>query len=244
MTQPADQQPVPAGNGAPPEIFSVVSSRRVFDGVVASVRIDEVVMPGGGTAEREVVEHGGAVAIVALDIPSLTEPPPDGGWTPGVILIEQYRHAFGRRLWELPAGLLDVAGEAEHAAAERELTEETGYRATNWAVLLDVATSPGFTDESVRIFVATGLTQVGRPDSEHEEADLRVVRVPLAVAVQAALAGQIVNVMAVSGILAADAVLRGAVLRAQEQPVQDQPWQVHRGSGTPAAPPLDGIALR
>lgn len=223
----------------------MVSSRRVFDGVVASVRIDEVVMPGGGTAKREVVEHGGAVAIVALDIPSLTQPAPDGGWAPNVILIEQYRHALGRRLWELPAGLLDVAGEPAQAAAERELTEETGYRATEWSVLLDVATSPGFTEESVRIFVATGLTQVGRPEGEHEEADLRVVRVPLAVAVEAALAGKIVNVMAVSGILAADAVLRGASLRSQDHSeVDDPPWRVHRGPGAPAAPPLDGIPLR
>ncbi len=232
-------------SGEAPEVFSVVSSRRVFDGVVASVRVDDVVMPGGGTAKREVVEHGGAVAVVALDMPSLTAPAGDGESAPTVILIEQYRHALGRRLWELPAGLLDVQGEPAQDAAERELTEETGYRAENWAVLLDVATSPGFTEESVRIFLATGLTQVGRPDAEHEEADLRVVRVPLAVAVEAALAGKIVNVMAVSGILAADAVLRGAALRAQDDvDVDDAPWQVHRGPGTPAAPPLDGIPVR
>lgn len=231
--------------GPTPQVFDVVSSRRVFDGVVASLRIDEVVMPGGGTAKREVVEHGGAVAIVALDIPSPTGPMPDGAPSPTVILIEQYRHALGRRLWELPAGLLDVEGESAQAAAERELTEETGYRAARWDVLLDVATSPGFTEESVRIFVATGLTQVGRPVGEHEEADLRVVRVPLAVAVEAALAGKIVNVMAVSGILATDAVLRGASLREQNQPTeQDAPWQVHRGPGSPAAPPLDGVPLR
>ncbi len=235
---------------AAPEVFSVVSSRRVFDGVVASVRIDEVVMPGGGTAKREVVEHGGAVAVVALDIPSLDisspgEPAGGGDASPSVILIEQYRHALGRRLWELPAGLLDVEDEPAQGAAERELTEETGYRASNWAVLLDVATSPGFTEEWVRVFLATGLTQVGRPDSEHEEADLRVVRVPLSVAVEAALAGEIVNVMAVSGILAADAVLRGASLRSQDVPDGgDAPWKVNRGPGAPAAPPLDGIPLR
>ena len=127
-----------------------------------------------------------------------------------MLLIEQYRHAVGRRLWEMPAGLLDVPGEPAQPAAARELLEETGFRADHWSVLLDVATSPGFTEETVRIFLATGLTFVGRPDGEDdEEAELRVVWVPLRVAVQAALAGSIVNVMAVAGLLAADAVLRG-----------------------------------
>ena len=200
---PGDATRTPGQAADDREVFSVVSSERVFDGVVASVRIDEVVMPGGGTAKREVVEHGGAVAVVALDIRcSIRQRPVAVGRRAAadmIILIEQYRHPLGRRLWELPAGLLDVEGEPAQPAAARELAEETGYAAANWSVLLDVATSPGFTEETVRIFLATGLTEVGRPDSEHEEADLRVVRVPLTVAVEAVLAGRIVNVMAVAG---------------------------------------------
>ena len=92
------------------EVFSVVSSERVFDGVVASVRVDEVVMPGGGTAKREVVEHGGAVAVVALDTAGPLDQAADFDVVDAeesadmVILIEQYRHPLGRRLWELPAG--------------------------------------------------------------------------------------------------------------------------------------------
>ena len=115
-------------------------------------------------------------------------------------------------------------------------------------MLLDVATSPGFTEETVRIFLATGLTEVGRPDSEHEEADLRVVRVPLSAAVEAVLAGQIVNVMAVAGILAANAVLRGSAVDRRPRPTsrridQDRAVDgVHRPDGAPAAPPLDGSA--
>jgi ADP-ribose pyrophosphatase len=235
-----------------PEVFSVVSSERVFDGVVASVRVDEVVMPGGGTAKREVVEHGGAVAIVALDEAGPLDQAADFDVVDAqdsatmVILIEQYRHPLGRRLWELPAGLMDIEGEPGQATAARELIEETGYTADHWSVLLDVATSPGFTQETVRIFLATGLTEVGRPDSEHEEADLRVVRVPLAVAVESVLAGRIVNVMAVAGILAADAVLRGSAVTVdrsdESQFDQDRPWTVHTGPGAPAAPPLDGSA--
>ena len=183
--------------------FTVVSSTPIFEGKVVSLRVDDVRMPGGGTAKREIVGHGGAVSVVGARIRPTRTPP-------SVLLIEQYRHAVGRRLWELPAGLLDVPGEPAQPAAERELLEETGFRAERWSVLLDVATSPGFTEETVRIFLATGLTFAGRPDGEDdEEAELRVVWVPLRVAVQAALAGAIVNVMAVAGVLAADAVLRG-----------------------------------
>lgn len=244
--------PAPDVKQAAAEVFSVVSSQRMFDGVVASVRVDEVVMPGGGMAKREVVEHGGAVAVVALDSPGPLGQAAGFEVVDGedsatmVILIEQYRHPLGRRLWELPAGLMDFEGEGGQAAAARELVEETGYTADRWSVLLDVATSPGFTEETVRIFLATSLTEVGRPDSEHEEADLRVVRVPLSVAVESVLAGRIVNVMAVAGILAADAVLRGTAVSVdrsdESQFDQDRPWTVYTGPGAPAAPPLDGYA--
>lgn len=218
--------------------FTVVASTRIFDGKVVSLRVDDVRMPGGGTGKREIVGHGGAVSVVALDS---TDPD-----TAKVLLIEQYRHAVGRRLWELPAGLLDVPGEPTQPAAERELLEETGFRAERWSVLLDVATSPGFSEETVRIFLGTGLTMVGRPDGEdNEEAELRVVLVPLRVAVQAALAGSIVNVMAVAGVLATDAVLRGTARQVpRPDPAADAdadaPWTVHRGAGTPSAPVLDG----
>ena len=253
MNSPGPQSQGDSKESAP-EVFSVISSERVFDGVVASVRIDEVAMPGGGTAKREVVEHGGAVAVVALDEPGPLDQAAAFDLIDAqesatmVVLIEQYRHPLGRRLWELPAGLMDIEGEHGQATAARELIEETGYAAEHWSVLLDVATSPGFTEETVRIFLATGLTEVGRPDSEHEEADLRVVRVPLSVAVESVLAGRIVNVMAVAGILAADAVLRGsavAVDRSDDSQFdQDRPWTVYTGPGAPAAPSLDGSAER
>ncbi len=218
--------------------FTVVSSTQVFHGKVASLRVDEVRMPGGGTAKREIVGHGGAVAVVALD--GAASPTAE---TADVVLIEQYRHAMGRRLWELPAGLLDVEGEPPQEAAERELLEETGLRAARWSVLLDVATSPGFTEETVRIFLATDLTSAGRSEAgDDEEAELRVVRVPLRVAVQAALAGSIVNVMAVAGVLAADAVLRGTAhpVDRADPAGADLPWTIHRGAGTPGAPRLAG----
>jgi 8-oxo-dGTP pyrophosphatase MutT (NUDIX family) len=214
----------------------VTSSQRVFDGAVTAVRIDDVVMPGGETAKREVVEHDNAVAVVALDSDSGA----DSGADPRVILIEQYRHPLGRRLWELPAGLMDVDGEGAQQAAARELVEETGYAAANWSVLVDVAPSPGFSEEIVRIFLATGLTEVGRPHpGDHEEAELRVVLVPLSTAVQAVLDGRIVNGMAVAGILAAERTLREGMVERTES-IGDLPWASATGSDIPAAPPLAG----
>jgi ADP-ribose pyrophosphatase len=167
-------------------------------------------MPGGGTARREVVEHFGAVAIVALD---------DAG---DVVLVHQYRHPVGRRLWELPAGLLDMGDEPPHLTAARELEEEAGLAAEQWHVLVDVISAPGFSDESVRVFLATGLTDVGRPEAHDEEADLTVRKMPLSDAVDMVFAGEIVNSLAVAGILAAHAMGDPASLRTVDAPWVDR----------------------
>ncbi|MCZ8380874.1 NUDIX hydrolase [Mycobacterium sp. CPCC 205372] len=174
--------------------FETVESETVYVGKIFALRADEVRMPGGTTARREVVEHYGAVAVVAVD---------DAG---NVVLVYQYRHPFGRRLWELPAGLLDAGGEAPHITAARELEEEAGLAADTWSVLVDLDSAPGFSDESVRVYLATGLSDVGRPDAHDEEADLTVERVPLSEAVRMVLRGEIVNSIAVAGILAANTV--------------------------------------
>lgn len=192
--------------------FGTVSSRDVHVGRVVALRVDEVAMPGGGTASREVVEHLGAVAVVALD---------DAG---AVTLIHQYRHPLGRRLWELPAGLLDAGDEAPLAAAKRELAEEVGLAAAEWTTLVDVAVSPGFTDEVVRVFLARGLTEVDRDVQGDEEADLEAERFPLAEAVDMVLAGEIVNGPAVSGLLAAHVVVTGGGTgRPSDAPFTDRP---------------------
>jgi ADP-ribose pyrophosphatase len=206
-----------------PHEFAVSDSETVYVGRVLAVRLDHVVMPGGRVAQREIVEHPGAVAIVPLHDDA------------SVVMIDQYRHAVGRRLRELPAGLLDTPGEDPVATARRELVEEVGCTAQDWSVLVDVVSSPGFSDEAVRVFLARGLTEIGRPaGGDDEEADLSVVRVPLADAVRQVLAGEIVNASTVAGLLAAQAVLAGT---AQPRPVDaswpDRPTRFASRAGAP-----------
>jgi 8-oxo-dGDP phosphatase len=189
-------------------VFETASSETLHTGKIFALRRDQVRMPGGKLVTREVVEHFGAVGIVAID---------DDGNIP---LVYQYRHAFGRRLWELPAGLLDVNGEAAHLTAARELQEEAGLQASTWQVLVDLDSTPGFSDESVRVYLATELSEVDRPEAHDEEADMTVQWYPLAEAARKVLSGEIVNAIAVAGILAAHAVTNGF---AHARPV-DSPW--------------------
>ncbi|MGI9000741.1 MAG: NUDIX domain-containing protein [Pseudonocardia sp.] len=189
--------------------FPVQSTKDIYQGRVLALRVDEVVMPGGHVAVREVFEHPGAVAIAALDAEDR------------LMMLHQYRHPVRRRLWELPAGLLDVAGEEPVETARRELAEEAGIAAAQWSVLLDMVASPGFSDEAVRVYLARGITEVGRPElGDDEEADLVTRWVPLPAAVRMALSGALVNAVAVAGVLAAHAVA-GAPSAAR--PV-DVPW--------------------
>ncbi|MGC4797107.1 ADP-ribose diphosphatase [Micromonospora saelicesensis] len=174
--------------------YEVRSREERYRGRIFDVVTEEVTMPGGGTGLRDLVRHVGAVAVVALD---------DAGQ---VVLIRQYRHPVGRHLWELPAGLMDVSGEELPAAALRELAEEADLTAGRVDVLVDLHSSPGFTNEIVRVFLARDLGDVPadeRHERRDEEADLQVVRIDLDEAVAMVLAGEITNASAVAGLLAA-----------------------------------------
>ena len=172
--------------------YPVVASTPIYHGRILSVRKDDVRMSDGVVAVREVVEHPGAVAVVALH---------DDGQ---VVLVHQYRHPVGMFLYELPAGLLDVPGEAPLEAARRELFEETGLVAADWSVLLDIFTSPGMTDELIRIYLARGISEsADRFQPEAEEITMTVVRLPLADALGRVQSGRITNAAAVAGICAA-----------------------------------------
>ncbi len=176
----------------------VESHERVWTGRVFGLDEDRVrVTAGGGPVVRQYLAHPGAVGILALRGAAGREQ---------VLLERQYRHPVGAELWEIPAGLLDVAGEAPVEAARRELREEADLEAGRWDVLIDYFTSPGASQESVRVFLARDLRPVPDPfPREDEEADLELVWTDLDGAVDAALSGRLHNPSAVAGVLAVSA---------------------------------------
>jgi ADP-ribose diphosphatase len=156
-------------DGAPdlpePPHGETIASRRGFDGAWVHVRVDDVRLPSGRVRPREVVEHPGAVAIVALTIDD------------EVVMLRQHHHAIGRSLLGLPAGTVE-SGEAPAATARRELLEETGYAAGDLRELASYYTSPGYTDERLTIFLATEC--VPAPAERDPDELIAVAAVPLA----------------------------------------------------------------
>lgn len=200
------------------DAWKVFDSRTAYTGGVVSIRVDEVAMPGSLVAKRDVLVHPGSVGILVLD---------DSGETPKVLVLRQYRHPIQRRLWELPAGLLDD-NESALAAARRELAEEAHLQAREWRVLLDAYTSPGISDEAVRIYLARDVRDADgdRRAAVHEEADMELRWVPLADLVAGVLAGRLHNPLMVMGALALQATLDNAgidKLRPATAPWRDRP---------------------
>ena len=195
------------------------SSERVFDGAVWDIRRD-VFAYNGDDITREYMDHTGAVAVFALDDEER------------VLLIKQYRHPVGRREWEIPAGLLDVVDEDPLAAAQRELAEEADILATDWAVLGEFYTSPGGSDEAIRIYLARGLSAADESfDRTDEEADMELRWVPLVDLVDAVLDRRLQNPSLVIGTLAAHVARERGW---QTLAAADAPWPRHPKLGTPA----------
>jgi len=176
----------------------VLSSERVFAGKVWDIRQD-IVQYGESEIIREYVDHTGAVAILALDN--------DGR----VLLIKQYRHPIGARDWEIPAGLLDIHGEGPLVAAQRELAEEVDLVAAEWHVLSDFTTSPGGSNEVVRVYLARGLTPTAVPfNRTAEEVDIEKRWVDLDEVIDAILMRSIANsILAIAALTAQAARTRG-----------------------------------
>ncbi len=201
------------------ETWETLSTRRPFQGAKTAVDSDEVRMPDGSVARRDYQVHPGSVCVLALD--------GEGR----VLVINQYRHPVRRRLWELPAGLLDVPGENPLHAAQRELYEEAHVKAGDWRVLADFYASPGGSDEAVRIFLARDVSDADGEryeDASSEEADMRVEWVDRSALVRGVLAGELGNPALVTGVLALTAALAGDgldALRPAEAPWPARPYE-------------------
>ena len=158
----------------------------LYNGKIFSVALEKVTLPNGVTKDREVVRHPGAAAMVPLL---------DDG---NVVLVKQYRHAVNNYLWEIPAGTLEP-DEEPMACAERELVEETGYEATNFDKLTEILPAPGYTDEHIHIFLATGLT-LAEQRLEDDEV-LTVQPTPFDKAIEMIKTGEIQDAKTIVGLL-------------------------------------------
>lgn len=173
--------------------WPVAASESFYDTPYVALHRDTIVDPSGGEHLRAVVQPRSAVGVLALDDDDR------------LLLVAQYRHAVGRRMVELPAGVLDVEGEDELTTAARELAEEADVRAEHWEHHLVVRSSPGYTSEALTVFRATGLSPVPQDERtvrQAEEADMAQWWLPFDDAVEAVLDGRISNGLAISSILA------------------------------------------
>lgn len=177
------------------------ASEMVYEGRLLSVRRDVLVAADGGMFDRFTVEHPGAVGVVTVD---------DEG---RVLLLRQYRATVSRRLVQLPAGILDVAGEPPLEAARRELAEEADLRAGSWEPLLEMWPSPGITDERWHLFLARDLSGVAEEERHartDEEADMQRLWVPIEEVLAAVRRGQVMDGMVIAAVHAARDRLDGS----------------------------------
>ena len=174
------------------EVF--LSGEEVYPGKIIRVEKWQVRLPNGETALREIVRHNGAAAIVPVD------------GLGRVTLVRQHRVAIDQCTWEIPAGKLDSPQEDPFHAAQRELEEETGLQAERWQKLTAMYTTPGFCNECISIYLATGLSQ----HPAHPDADefLRVKKLPLEEAIAQCLSGEIQDGKTLAGLLLAQQALR------------------------------------
>ncbi|WP_438318310.1 NUDIX hydrolase [Sporosarcina sp. FA9] len=144
-----------------------LTSNEIYKGKIISLRIEEVELPNGKTAQRELIKHPGAVAILAITADEK------------LVLVEQYRKALDRSLVEIPAGKIEP-GEDPETTAIRELEEETGYCATEFTYIQSFATSPGFADEIIHLYLARGLKKIENPAAGDDDEFINLLEVTIA----------------------------------------------------------------
>ncbi len=170
-----------------------LSGEEIYPGKIIRVEKWQVALPNGDTAMREIVKHNGASAIVPVDGAGM------------VTMVRQHRVAIDKCTWEIPAGKLDSPTEDPFDAAKRELEEETGLQAEHWQKLTSMYTTPGFCNERISIYLATGLSQ----HPSHPDADefLRIKKIPLDDAIAQCMSGEIQDGKTLVGLLMAKQVL-------------------------------------
>jgi ADP-ribose pyrophosphatase len=169
-----------------------IARQPIYSGRIVELSLDTVRFPDGSTGDLEIVTHAGASAVLPfLDPPRAPDP--------RLILIHQYRYAAGGPLYEVPAGMPDSPGESWESCARRELSEETGFRASEMRYLGSILTTPGFTDERIHLFAATGLEPAqARPDGDEF---LKVIEMRLSVALEKIRSGEIVDAKSIAILL-------------------------------------------
>jgi len=168
-----------------PQFEKTLSSSRPFSGRLIKLRIDEVLLPNGRKTTREIVEHGGAVAVLALRGNS-------------ILMEKQYRHTAGKVLWEIPAGTIEK-GEEPKDCAIRELREETGYEAKKMEEIIHFYVAVGYSTEIIRIFLATGLKWHGATLEEDEQIETKFL--PIVDALQMVKCNEIEDAKTIIGLL-------------------------------------------
>ncbi|MBR1585281.1 MAG: NUDIX hydrolase [Clostridia bacterium] len=189
-----------------------LSKEEIYNGAIIKVEKWQVSLPDGKRAAREIVRHNGASAIVPVDAQG------------NVTLVRQHRIAIDKFTWEIPAGKLDSPTEDPFDAAKRELEEETGLQAQHWQLLTRINTTPGFCNERISLYLATGLSQhPSHPDSDEF---LQLTKLPLDEAVALCMAGEINDSKTLIGLLMAQ-----KALRAQDSPLLDAAASIQRMTG-------------
>ncbi len=168
------------------DVHSTVSSKTIYEGKIFTIKQDEIILPNGKTATRDILEHNGACAMLPID--------KDGN----IILVRQYRHPIKKSILELPAGKLDPGEEPEECAI-RELEEEIGYKSNDFSFMFKTDIAVGYSSEVIHIYLAKDLVATGQSLDEDEFLDIE--KYTLEQTLEMIKSGEITDSKTIAGVL-------------------------------------------